>query len=170
MNRKKLYYHFRDKYDLVNWIFYTEFFDEFHRDAPEGADAAAAAVRIFESFGSLPQHVAPARQDSFYEYLGQVIAPVISNRLAPYFSTDPHREFYTDLIMHLPGRHCALGDGAGKYSPQTFVCGSCRALVLGKIAAAIILKNLLLSTLWMGWKPFPLPLHRYKGGMNPALG
>ena len=25
MNRKSFYYHFRDKYDLVNWIFYTEF-------------------------------------------------------------------------------------------------------------------------------------------------
>ena len=25
MNRKSFYYHFRDKYDLVNWIFDTEF-------------------------------------------------------------------------------------------------------------------------------------------------
>ncbi|HIX15895.1 MAG TPA: hypothetical protein H9740_09285 [Candidatus Hungatella pullicola] len=25
MNRKSFYYHFRDKYDLINWIFYTEF-------------------------------------------------------------------------------------------------------------------------------------------------
>ena len=25
MNRKSFYYHFRDKYDLVNWIYYTEF-------------------------------------------------------------------------------------------------------------------------------------------------
>ena len=25
MNRKSFYYHFKDKYDLVNWIFYTEF-------------------------------------------------------------------------------------------------------------------------------------------------
>ena len=24
MNRKSFYYHFKDKYDLVNWIFYTE--------------------------------------------------------------------------------------------------------------------------------------------------
>lgn len=25
MNRNSFYYHFKDKYDLVNWIFYTEF-------------------------------------------------------------------------------------------------------------------------------------------------
>lgn len=24
MNRKSFYYHFKDKYDLVNWIYYTE--------------------------------------------------------------------------------------------------------------------------------------------------
>ena len=27
MNRKSFYYHFRDKYDLVNWIFDTEFME-----------------------------------------------------------------------------------------------------------------------------------------------
>lgn len=27
MNRKSFYYHFKDKYDLINWIFYTEFFE-----------------------------------------------------------------------------------------------------------------------------------------------
>ncbi len=25
MNRQSFYYHFKDKYDLVNWIYYTEF-------------------------------------------------------------------------------------------------------------------------------------------------
>ena len=25
MNRKSFYYHFKDKYDLVNWIYRTEF-------------------------------------------------------------------------------------------------------------------------------------------------
>ena len=48
MNRKSFYYHFRDKYDLVNWIFYTEFFDEFHRDAPEGADALLRLCEFFD--------------------------------------------------------------------------------------------------------------------------
>ena len=25
VNRQTFYYHFKDKYDLVNWIYYTEF-------------------------------------------------------------------------------------------------------------------------------------------------
>lgn len=31
MNRKSFYYHFRDNYDLVNWIFDNEFFQEISR-------------------------------------------------------------------------------------------------------------------------------------------
>ena len=27
MNRKSFYYHFKDKYDLVNWVFDTEFME-----------------------------------------------------------------------------------------------------------------------------------------------
>ena len=30
MNRKSFYYHFRDKHDLVCWIFQTEFFEHLH--------------------------------------------------------------------------------------------------------------------------------------------
>ncbi|MBE6350716.1 MAG: TetR family transcriptional regulator, partial [Spirochaetaceae bacterium] len=26
LNRKSFYYHFKDKYDLLNWIFYVDFF------------------------------------------------------------------------------------------------------------------------------------------------
>ena len=75
-------------------------------------------------------------QDSFYEYLGQVIAPVISNRLAPYFSTDPHREFYTDLIMHIYRDAIVRWVMEQENIPaQTFVQLMYRAaLVLGKIA------------------------------------
>ena len=35
MNRKSFYYHFKDKYDLVNWIFDTEFIELLkHEDLP----------------------------------------------------------------------------------------------------------------------------------------
>ncbi len=102
MNRKSFYYHFRDKYDLVNWIFYTEFFDEFHRDTSNGPDAMLRLCEFFEKHRDFYRNALAQRgQDSFYEYLGQVISPVINNRLAPYFATDPYRDFYTDLMMHI---------------------------------------------------------------------
>ena len=30
VNRQTFYYHFNDKYDLINWIFYTEFVSNIH--------------------------------------------------------------------------------------------------------------------------------------------
>ena len=35
MNRKSFYYHFKDKYDLLQWIFYTEFIATVRSDSPE---------------------------------------------------------------------------------------------------------------------------------------
>lgn len=28
LNRKSFYYHFKDKYELINWIYYTEFVEK----------------------------------------------------------------------------------------------------------------------------------------------
>ena len=36
MNRKSFYYHFKDKYDLVNWIFDTEFLSIAHKTPDPG--------------------------------------------------------------------------------------------------------------------------------------
>ena len=114
MNRKSFYYHFQDKYDLVNWIFYTEFFDisaglsvSVVKNALYKvirASSADALVRLCEFFEKNREFYRNALkqqgQNSFYEYLGEVITPVISSRLSPFFSRDPYREFYTDLLMH----------------------------------------------------------------------
>ena len=40
MNRKSFYYHFRDKYDLVNWIFYVDFIERMEA----GAAAAMSGI------------------------------------------------------------------------------------------------------------------------------
>ena len=101
MNRKSFYYHFQDKYDLVNWIFYTEFFDEFQVERTSSADALVRLCEFFEKNREFYRNALKQQgQNSFYEYLGEVITPVISSRLSPFFSRDPYREFYTDLLMH----------------------------------------------------------------------
>ncbi len=101
MNRKSFYYHFQDKYDLVNWIFYTEFFDEFHVENTSSADALLRLCEFFEKNREFYRNALKQQgQNSFYEYLGEVIAPVISNRLMSYFSRDAYREFYTEMIMY----------------------------------------------------------------------
>ena len=48
MNRKSFYYHFKDKYDLVNWIFDTEFIAATNKKRYEtGWDLLADISRLF---------------------------------------------------------------------------------------------------------------------------
>ena len=53
MNRKSFYYHFKDKYDLVNWIFYTEFVSHIHVELYDnGWDLLVDVCRYFEAKGT----------------------------------------------------------------------------------------------------------------------
>ena len=48
MNRKSFYYHFKDKYDLVNWIFYTDFIVLASSSSySDGWDLLQAVVKLF---------------------------------------------------------------------------------------------------------------------------
>ena len=47
-NRKSFYYHFKDKYDLVNWIFDMEFLEEASKKSYDGVwDLLADACDFF---------------------------------------------------------------------------------------------------------------------------
>ncbi len=71
MNRKSFYYHFEDKYDLVNWIFQKEFIETIQ----EGETANA-----WELFDAICRYF--YREQSFYRNLLQVEGP---NEFSEYF-------------------------------------------------------------------------------------
>ncbi len=82
MNRKSFYYHFRDKYDLVNWIFYTEFFDDYQQETEANpSDALHKICQFFE------------KNMDFYR------AALISMRALAHLA---HR--YADLAEEMAGR------------------------------------------------------------------
>ena len=49
MNRKSFYYHFKDKYDLVNWIFDVEFVEALGQGNPEDT-SIWSVVRLASSY------------------------------------------------------------------------------------------------------------------------
>lgn len=49
LNRKSLYYHFRDKYDLVNWIYDTEIDEKVQKEYKE-KDLTTVALMICHAF------------------------------------------------------------------------------------------------------------------------
>lgn len=105
MNRKSFYYHFRDKYDLVNWIFDTEFI-------------AIARKKEYDTYWKLIEDICEyfysnhnfyrkalsvQGQNSFAEHFRELLLPVIKSRMAGQFisekSTDFQIQFFSDALV-----------------------------------------------------------------------
>ena len=88
MNRKSFYYHFKDKYDLVNWIFYTEFVERLLDSSVQ--DSASFLTGICEYFYANRAFYVNALeqtgQNSFSDYFAEVMRPS-SSPTTPTYST-----------------------------------------------------------------------------------
>lgn len=102
MNRKSFYYHFKDKYDLVNWIYSTEFI------------AAARCVKytyawnlledlcvyFYENRKFYRKAFIIDGQNSFSDYFRDIIAIIIANDIKTIFNfnNDDSINFYVDFF------------------------------------------------------------------------
>lgn len=110
MNRKSFYYHFRDKYDLVNWIFDTEFIPI----AKEGIDAndynsqwtfiEQACDYFYENRSFYRKALKIKGQNSFSEHLREYSFPLIKfrmeNLLGNEYTDDFGVTFFTDAVIY----------------------------------------------------------------------
>ncbi len=78
MNRKSFYYHFKDKYDLVNWIFYTDFIRAASsRKYRDGWDLLAAIAELFSRERTFYRAAMEIRgQNSFNDYFYESTRPI----------------------------------------------------------------------------------------------
>ena len=80
MNRKSFYYHFKDKYDLVNWIFYTDFIlMAASRDYENGWDLIHMLAELFykdREFYCCAMEV--EGQNSFRDYFHESTMPIMN--------------------------------------------------------------------------------------------
>ena len=97
MNRKSFYYHFCDKYDLVNWIFDTEFSEI--RNRP---DHIANFEEICEYFYSDREFYRSALQitgqNSFRDYFRMQIHPVLEELVGNLFDSEEDTEFLVTFL------------------------------------------------------------------------
>ena len=100
MNRKSFYYHFKDKYDLVNWIFYTEFVSHIHVDRYDnGWDLLVDVCRYFESERSFYRcALAIKGQNSFQDYFLEIIKPLVPLFLSDSFESNEDQQFLLDFF------------------------------------------------------------------------
>lgn len=105
MNRKSFYYHFKDKYDLLNWIYDTEFLAVAQRREQEGPWAFLAgllshleAERVFYA-----RAMAVTGQNSFQAHFRELMEPLVMallSQCAPGETVTAFQvTFFTDGVM-----------------------------------------------------------------------
>lgn len=105
LNRKSFYYHFKDKYDLIIWIFETEFMSAFDRDILQSEwDFLLKLCEYFEANRLYYRRVLETDgQNSLEEYLRALVRPMLVH-LFPNLSPDCIRfsfyvNYYSDAFL-----------------------------------------------------------------------
>lgn len=131
MNRQSFYYHFRDKYDLVNWIFYTELITELQNspNKDEYEELKNICRYLYDNRTFYINALKFTGQNSFYEYFGEVIYQLLKAAFNESFGnsdqSDFNAMFYADALRACIFRWLTSG---AKMPPDEFV---------GKIRSAL---------------------------------
>ena len=100
MNRKSFYYHFRDKYDLVNWIFYVDFIERMDWDSCRSPwDMLLALCRHFDAERQFYRNALQVEgQNSFREYFCGMVKPVLVFISQNMVDEGEKKDFYIGLF------------------------------------------------------------------------
>lgn len=107
MNRKSFYYHFRDKYDLVIWIFETEYLAK--QDALQTDDwdhILQLCCYLYENRDFYRKVLQVQGQNSFSEYFREQVYRGLRERIGPLLGTQEIRNFGADFFAD--GIVCAI--------------------------------------------------------------
>ena len=105
MNRKSFYYHFKDKYDLVNWIFQTEFLEMLMgRSYTSGWQLLSDICEYFykeRAFytNALQVEGQNAFRDYFAASIGSILPEIMRDQLTPGEDSHFFVQFLTDAIQ-----------------------------------------------------------------------
>ena len=100
MNRKSFYYHFKDKYDLVEWIYYTEFVGAMREKTHKDSMGILLDICLyFEENRKFYRKVLKYDgQNSFFEYFKELLTPWIEKRVLDIFENDENNSFYISFF------------------------------------------------------------------------
>ena len=100
MNRKSFYYHFRDKYDLVNWIFTVDFLGKMDfTQHTNGWDLLRESCeRFYEDRQFYRDALRIEGQNSFHDYVLETIRPIVLFLVRDLYDDDEVAEFFVDFF------------------------------------------------------------------------
>ena len=99
MNRKSFYYHFKDKYDLVNWIYYTECVAVLREKdyATEWELLQDLCNYFYENCSFYRKTMSIEGQNSFSDYFRDILESMISEDIEQIFGKEDAADFYVDF-------------------------------------------------------------------------
>ncbi len=112
MNRKSFYYHFKDKYDLVNWIFDTEFIALIQGAHPDDtyqehwSFTQRACEYFYQNHDFYRKALQVQGQNSFRDHFREYIRPLTTDRLEHLLDSDQIDEFAINFFAD--GVICAM--------------------------------------------------------------
>ena len=100
LSRKSFYYHFKDKYDLVNWIFYTEFVQEIkENNIKYNWDLLEKICEYFYKHKEFYSKAFEAEgQNSFSKYFIEIMRPIILKSYKNVFDDNEEKEFFAEFF------------------------------------------------------------------------
>jgi probable dihydroxyacetone kinase regulator len=96
ISRKAFYYHFKDKYDIVNWIYFTEFIDIIQQQSYTDAWAFLyEACRYFYNNRKFYINAFSVKgQNSFTDYFSETLEVIASEYIQEQISDLENCDFY----------------------------------------------------------------------------
>lgn len=100
MNRKSFYYHFKDKYDLVNWIFLVDFLGRMNLNSYHtGWDAVEDICNHFyEDKEFYREALKIEGQNSFYDYVIESIRPLVTFYIQDIYKETEVQNFFVTFF------------------------------------------------------------------------
>lgn len=100
MNRKSFYYHFKDKYDLVNWIYYTECVGTIQAKPYKDGWRLMEDVctYFYENKRFYQNALQVSGQNSFREYFQTILQAVLQGYMREAFLDDENAAFFTNFF------------------------------------------------------------------------
>lgn len=129
MNRNSFYYHFKDKYELLNWIFFTEITEHLNREKALELPTWDILEYLTRFFYQEKEFYANAMnyegQDSLIRNFTDLLRTLFEARTRDLFKDDldeEFRQFYMDFFLDAVVRAVVRWvRGGAKYPPEEFV-------------------------------------------------
>ena len=101
INRNSFYYHFQDKYELMNWIFDMEFIEFIQRgDKDKSIEEMMALFRIlYDNRAFYRNALSVQGQNSLSDHIRELALPILQSKLKEALSENEDSGFYVEFFI-----------------------------------------------------------------------